>query len=106
MLENKDGQRPRNKTWQHKEKYCTKSFSEEGKIFDQGSCMKGDPVKIHLRVGAKLYCATSARRIPLPILPKEKKTELERLEGDHIIQKVTRPTHRCVGWVTIFKGKK
>lgn len=70
--------------------------------FDQEGCMKGEPVKIHLREDAKPYCITTGRRIPFPLLPKVK-TELELLEGEGIIVKVTQLTDRCV---PIFSSKE
>lgn len=56
--------------------------------FDRGGCTKGDPVKNYLNDDVKLYCVSIARRIPFPILLKLK-AELERLEGNGIIEKVT-----------------
>ena len=54
-------------------------------------CMKGDPVKIMLRKNVVPYCTPTARRILFSILHKVKK-ELQRLEEDDIIEKVTKPT--------------
>ncbi|KAK3101745.1 hypothetical protein FSP39_006077 [Pinctada imbricata] len=72
---------------------------EEVKSFGR---MKGEPVKIVLRDDAKPYCLNTARRIPFPIMPKVK-SELNRLEQDGIIVKVTRPTDWCAPIVPVIK---
>ena len=57
-------------------------------IFDQGNRMKGDPRKIHLREDAKPYCVTTEEQIKLPKV----ESDLERLEGDSIKEKVNKLT--------------
>ena len=54
--------------------------------------MKVEPVKIHLRKDAKLYCVATARWVPFSLLSKIK-TELEGLEGECIIEKSPRLVH-------------
>ena len=53
--------------------------------------MKGEPVKIHLKEGAKPFHCSTARRVPVPQLPKVK-NELERMENAGVIQKISEPT--------------
>ena len=57
--------------------------SQVQNIFNQESCMKGKPVKNRQREDAK--------RVMFLLLPKVK-TELERLEGEDITEKVTHKT--------------
>ena len=53
--------------------------------------MKGEPVEIHLKEGAKPFHFNTARRVPVPLLPKVK-NELERMENAGVIQKISEPT--------------
>ena len=55
------------------------------------SIMKGEPVKIHLKEGAKPFHCNTARRVPVPLLAKLK-YELERVENAGVIEKVSEPT--------------
>ena len=71
-------------------------------VFENCGRMVGEPVKIVLRDDARPYCLTTARRIPFPIMPKVK-AELDRLENDGIIVKVTAPTDWCAPIVPVIK---
>ncbi|KAL6477057.1 hypothetical protein MHYP_G00155560 [Metynnis hypsauchen] len=60
--------------------------------------LKTQPVKIVLQENAQPYAVHTARRIPIPLL-KPVKEELERMEANDIIQKVTEPTEWCAPMV-------
>lgn len=64
--------------------------------------LKTDPVRIHLKEGAVPYAVHTARRVPLPLLPKVQK-ELHRMEGHGVIKKVTQPTDWCAPMVSVMK---
>ncbi len=63
---------------------------------------KTDPVKIKLKDDAKPYHVGVARRVPIPLQEKVKH-ELERMERDGIIEKVTEPTDWCAPMVATLK---
>ena len=65
--------------------------------------MKGEPVKIHLKEGAKPFHCNTARRVPVPLLPKVK-NELERMENAGVIQKISEPTEGCSPIVVVPKS--
>ena len=65
--------------------------------------MKGEPVKIHLKEGAKPFHCNTARRVPVPLLPKVK-NELERMENAGVIQKISEPTEWCSPIVVVPKS--
>ncbi|KAL6476464.1 hypothetical protein MHYP_G00149630 [Metynnis hypsauchen] len=69
--------------------------------------LKTQPVKIVLQENAQPYAVHTARRIPIPLL-KPVKEELERMEANDIIQKVTEPTKWCAPMVPAPKksGKR
>lgn len=71
-------------------------------VFGKSGCIKGQPVKITLKDDAKPYCVTTARRVPFPIMPKVK-AELNRMENEGIIDKVTEPTDWCAPMVPVVK---
>ena len=71
-------------------------------IFGSFGLVKCEPVKITLKEGAEPYCLTTARRIPFPLLEKVE-TELNRLETEGIIEKVTKPTDWCAPMVPVVK---
>ena len=71
-------------------------------VADNSGTMKGDPVKITLRPDATPYCLPTARRIPFALMPKVK-AELDRLERDGVIMKVTEPTDWCAPIVPVTK---
>ena len=57
----------------------------------QVELMKGEPVKIQLREGAVPFHCNTARRVPIPLMPKVKQ-ELKRREDAGVIKKATEPT--------------
>ena len=65
--------------------------------------MKGEPVKIHLKDVAKPFHCNTARRIPVPLLPKVK-NEFERMQNAGVIQKISGPTEWCSPIVVVPKS--
>jgi hypothetical protein len=59
-------------------------------------------MKITLKDDAKPYCLSTARRVPFPILPKVEE-EINRMEKEGIIEKVTEPTEWCAPMVPVVK---
>ena len=66
--------------------------------------MKGEPVKIHLKEGARPFHFNTAHGVPVPLLPKVK-NELERMENADVIQKTSEPTEWCSPIVVVPKSK-
>lgn len=64
--------------------------------------LKTNPVRIHLKEGAVPYAVHTARRDPLPLLPKVQK-ELERMGEHNVIEKVTQPTDCCAPMMPVMK---
>ena len=75
---------------------------ENVEVFQGLGCLKTQPVKILLRDDAQPYALSVARRVPIPLLPKIKE-ELEKLESEGIIEKITRPTAWCAPMVPVTK---
>ena len=75
---------------------------ENVEVFQGLGCLKTEPVKILLRNDAQPYALSVARRVPIPLLPKIKE-ELEKLEAEGIIEKITRPTAWCAPMVPVTK---
>ena len=64
--------------------------------------LKGDPVKIMLKGNAQPYSVSTARRVPIPLMPKVK-AELERMECEGVISSVSEPTEWCAPMVPVIK---
>ena len=75
---------------------------ENVEVFQGLGCLKTEPVKILLRDDAQPYDLSVARRVPIPLLPRIKE-ELEKLESEGIIEKITRPTAWCAPMVPVTK---
>ena len=60
------------------------------------------PVKILLNEKAEPYVQTTARRIPIPQLPKVEE-ELKRMEKAGVIERITEPTEWCAPIVPVAK---
>jgi transposase InsO family protein len=71
-------------------------------IFGDHGCIKGPAVKITLKDDIKPHCVTTARRIPFPLMPKVE-AELQRMESQGVIVKVTEPTDWCAPIVPVIK---
>ena len=64
--------------------------------------IKCRPVKITLKENATPYEIHTSRRIPAPLIPKVE-AELEKMEKEGIIEKVTAPTDWCAPMVVVMK---
>ena len=62
--------------------------------------LKGDPVKIMLKGTAQLYSVSTARRVPIPLMPKVK-AELERMERKGVMSSVSEQTEWCAPMVPV-----
>uniref|UniRef100_A0A3B4U8Y0 ribonuclease H n=1 Tax=Seriola dumerili TaxID=41447 RepID=A0A3B4U8Y0_SERDU len=78
---------------------------EVSSVFGSGGLLKTEPVKIALKEDAQPYAVQTARRIPLPLVPLVKK-ELQRMENEGIIERVTQPTEWCAAMVPVLKPNK
>ena len=67
-------------------------------MFGSSGLLKTEPVRIALQDDAQPYAVPTARRIPLPLVPLVKR-ELQRMEDEDIIEKVTQPTEWCAAMV-------
>ncbi|XP_038058795.1 uncharacterized protein K02A2.6-like [Patiria miniata] len=63
-------------------------------VFEGGGCLHGQAVSIKVDEATTPYCVMTPRRIPIPLMPKLKE-ELERMEQQNIIQRITDPTDWC-----------
>ncbi|KAK9519969.1 hypothetical protein VZT92_022659 [Zoarces viviparus] len=64
---------------------------EHPQAYGEHGTLKTEPVRILLKDNAQPYAVYTARRVPLPMLQKVKE-ELQRMEGNGIIERVTQPT--------------
>ena len=64
--------------------------------------MDTEPVSIKLKDEAKLYCPTTARKVPFPLENAIKKETMRMLEED-VIEEVTTPTEWCAAVVPVMK---
>ena len=74
----------------------------EEDIFGDMGTLEGDPVMIRLKEDARPYHVNTARRIPIPLIPKVEE-ELKRMENAGVIMKVTEPTDWCSPLVVTLK---
>ena len=58
---------------------------------------------IKLKEGARPYALTTPRRVPIPLM-KSVKAELERMESQGVISKISEPTEWCSGMVVVPKA--
>ena len=63
-------------------------------VFGDFGLLKGDPVRIKLRPDAQPYNLATPRRVSAPLM-KSLKEELQRIETNDIITRVTAPTEWC-----------
>ena len=66
-----------------------------------GRPVQCDPIKIRRRDDATPYSISTARRMPLPLLPKVEQ-ELQRMEGNGVIKRITEPTDWCAPMVPVM----
>ena len=71
------------------------------KVFTGLDCMPGE-YEIKLREEVTPFNLTTPRRIPIPLLPRVE-TELKRMEGMGVNEKVVQPTEWCFPVVVIPK---
>jgi transposase InsO family protein len=69
---------------------------------DIGKPVDCAPVKITLRDDAEPYSISVPRRVPIPLLPKVEK-ELQRMEEEGVIEKITEATDWCAPIVPVLK---
>ncbi|XP_038063010.1 uncharacterized protein K02A2.6-like [Patiria miniata] len=63
-------------------------------VYEGTGCLKGPPVKIKLTENATPHCVHAPRRIPLPLHP-QLKAELDKMEKQGIVTRITEPTDWC-----------
>lgn len=68
----------------------------------QGVGRLGGSYHIHLKEGSKPYAISTPRQVPIPLMGEVKK-ELQRMEQEGVISRVTEPTDWCVGMVVVPK---
>lgn len=75
---------------------------EHQQPYDEHGTLKTEPVKIQLRENAVPYAVHTARRVPFPMLQKVKE-ELQRMENNGVIERVTQPKEWCARMVPVLK---
>ncbi|KAK0145431.1 hypothetical protein N1851_015677 [Merluccius polli] len=70
--------------------------------YGEHGTLKTEPVRIQLKDNAQPYAVHTARRVPLPMLQKVRE-ELQRMERNGIIERVTQPTDWCAPMVPVLK---
>ena len=78
------------------------SIKKEFPTVFQGLGNLGDEYEIKLQPDAKPYALFTPRNVPLPLRPKVA-MELDRMEKEGVISKVTQPTPWCAGMVVVPK---
>ena len=78
------------------------SIKKEFPTVFQGLGNLGDEYEIKLQPDAKPYTLFTPRNVPLPLRPKVA-MELDRMEKEGVISKVTQPTPWCAGMVVVPK---
>ncbi len=73
---------------------AVKRIEQVSAAFDEQGTMRTEPVKISLKDNVMPYAVYTARRVPIPLLPKVK-AELQRMEENGVIGKITYPTDWC-----------
>ena len=76
-------------------------FNEDKCIYELSS-VKCNPVKITLTEGAVPYHVNVARRVPVPLQDRVQK-ELDRMEKQGVIERITEPTDWCAPMVVVAK---
>ena len=71
-------------------------------VFGDLGKMNCAPVKIRLKPDAVPYSLHTARRIPIPLMEKVK-AELNRMEREGVIKKITEATEWCAAMVPVIK---
>ncbi len=70
--------------------------------YGEHGTFKTEPVKIQLKENAQPYAVHTAQCVPLPMLQKIKE-ELQRMERNGIIGRVTQPIDWCAQMVPVLK---
>jgi transposase InsO family protein len=71
-------------------------------VFSEVGLMKTEPVIIKMREGAVPFNLPVARRVSLPMVPLVEK-EIQRMERNGIIRRITKPTEWCSPMVATMK---
>lgn len=82
-----------------------KRIEQVSAAFDEQGTMRTEPVKISLKDNVVPYVVHTARRVPIPLLPKVK-AELKRMEESGVIKKITYPTDWCAPMVPVMKPNR
>lgn len=82
-----------------------KRIEKVSAAFGEQGTMITEPVNINLKENVEQYAVHSARRVPLPLLPKVE-AELRRMEESGVIEKITQPTDWCAPMVPVMKPNR